>query len=72
VSYLDDDYENGLLILQRRVDVANTALDIDIGIEDEEEDKFESCQVGSGSMMVQHHNPQIKQYFIKHQRLSRR
>jgi len=56
VSYVDNDYdENGLLILRRRVEGANTALDIgiDIGIEDEEEDKFGSCQVDSGLMMVQ-------------------
>merc|ERR1719148_675097 len=34
VSYLDGDYENGLLILRRRVDGSNTAA---IGIEDEDE-----------------------------------
>jgi len=60
VSYLDNDYENGLLILQRRVDIANT-----IGIEDEGEDKFGSCKVGSGSMMVHTKSPRSKSVLHK-------
>jgi len=60
VSYLDNDYENGLLILRRRVDIANT-----IGIEDEGEDKFGSCKVGSGSMMAHTKSPRNKSVLHK-------
>jgi len=59
VSYLDGDYENGLLIVRRRVDGSNTAA-IGIEDEDEEEDKFGSCQVDSGSMMAHTNSPHNK------------
>jgi len=71
MSYLDDVYENGLLILRRRVDVANTALVIAIDDDNEEEEKEEeekfgsSSKVDSGLMMAQHHNPQNKSVLYK-------
>jgi len=68
VSYFDDDDEKGLLILRRRVDVANTALDIeDDEQDDEEEDTFGSWKVDSDadSMMAQNHNLHNKSVLYK-------
>jgi len=64
VSYLDGDYENGLLLLRRRVDGSNTAA-IGIEDEDEDEDKFGSCQVDSGSMMAHTKSPHNKSVLYK-------